>query len=64
MIFFGLRQSGLPGFKIADIFTDAKILLMAKEYVENELQFRTFEEFYSLFEKENASLVDFHAICL
>ncbi|MBQ8262609.1 MAG: ATP-dependent DNA helicase RecG [Lachnospiraceae bacterium] len=62
--FFGLRQSGLPGFKIADIFTDAKILLMAKEYVENELQFRTFEEFYSLFEKENASLVDFHAICL
>lgn len=65
--FFGLRQSGLPGFKIADVYTDANILKAAK---------KTLDEMYKvapgkidiinnrLYQKENASYIDFHVVCL
>ena len=47
--FFGYKQAGLPQFKMADIFTDADILKIANEVVQNyDLSFQ----------------VDFNSICL
>ncbi len=46
--FFGIRQSGLPGFQLADIYSDAEILMQAKNYLS----------------KENLCDIDFTPICL
>lgn len=59
--FFGLRQSGLPMFKIADIYTDSKILANAKDAIE---MFDNISELENIVDKENTSFIDFHLICL
>ncbi len=65
--FFGLRQSGLPYFKIADIYTDALLLKETKQSlerimaadVENMQKLRT-----ALRDREEMTYSDFHGICL
>ena len=65
--FFGLRQSGLPYFKIADIYTDAELLKRVKRIVcemittgsESLANLRQ-----ALYEKEEMDYIDFHGICL
>ncbi|MBR1472295.1 MAG: ATP-dependent DNA helicase RecG [Lachnospiraceae bacterium] len=65
--FFGLRQSGLPYFKIADIYTDAELLKRVKAVVEricrNEPE-RVRELREELKAREQMDYVDFHGICL
>ena len=65
--FFGLRQSGMPDFAIADIFTDSKELMDAKEV--REILKRDYHEEMeqiqkALISKENFTYIDFHSICL
>ncbi|MCR5208703.1 MAG: ATP-dependent DNA helicase RecG [Lachnospiraceae bacterium] len=65
--FFGLRQSGLPYFKIADIYTDAELLKRTGSILEqilagSEDSLDRLKE--ALRVKENLSYVDFHGICL
>ncbi|OQA25474.1 MAG: ATP-dependent DNA helicase RecG [Firmicutes bacterium ADurb.Bin354] len=65
--FFGLRQSGLPYFKIADIYTDAELLKKTGSILEQILagsadSLDRLKE--ALRVKENLSYVDFHGICL
>ena len=65
--FFGLRQSGLPYFKIADIYTDAELLKKTGSILEQILagsadSMDRLKE--ALRVKENLSYVDFHGICL
>lgn len=65
--FFGLKQSGMPDFAIADIFTDSKELMDAKEV--REILKRDYHEEMeqiqkALISKENFTYIDFHSICL
>ena len=65
--FFGLRQSGLPYFKIADIYTDADLLKRVKPIVqkicrEDSESLRNLRA--ALIEKEEMDYIDFHGICL
>ncbi|MBQ9866463.1 MAG: ATP-dependent DNA helicase RecG [Lachnospiraceae bacterium] len=66
--FFGLRQSGLPYFKIADIYTDAELLKETKQTVEEVLRNdpgRTIPALMAAIrERESLSYIDFHGICL
>ncbi len=66
--FFGLRQSGLPYFKIADIYTDAELLKETKQTVEEVLRDdpgRTIPALMAAIrERESLSYIDFHGICL
>ena len=65
--FFGLRQSGMPYFKIADIYTDALLLKETKQSLErimaadpeNMLRLKA-----ALREREEMTYSDFHGICL
>ena len=65
--FFGLRQSGLPYFKIADIYTDAELLKRVKRIV-GEMITTGSESLanlrQALYEKEEMDYIDFHGICL
>ena len=65
--FFGLRQSGLPQFQVADIYTDAMLLKRSREILdlmEQEMP-ELFEKLYDVFlKKETMSFIDFHTICL
>ena len=65
--FFGLRQSGLPYFKIADIYTDADLLKRVKPIVQKICRedcesLRNLRA--ALIEKEEMDYIDFHGICL
>ncbi len=65
--FFGYRQSGDLSFQIADIFTDADVMMRAKEVFEKE-SVRSPESFSHLKkyldENVNFTYVDFHGVCL
>ncbi len=65
--FFGLRQSGLPYFKIADIYTDAEVLKRVKQILtdmirDNNEHLANLKQ--ALFAKEEMDYIDFHGICL
>ena len=65
--FFGLRQSGLPYFKIADIYEDAELLKRTRSVLEHILNddpeaLNDLKE--ALKQKEDLSFTDFHGICL
>ncbi|MBP5194601.1 MAG: ATP-dependent DNA helicase RecG, partial [Lachnospiraceae bacterium] len=65
--FFGLRQSGLPYFKIADIYEDAELLKRTRSVLEHILNddpeaLNDLKE--ALKQKEDLSFKDFHGICL
>ena len=65
--FFGLRQSGLPYFKIADIYEDAELLKRTRSVLEHILNddpeaLNDLKE--ALRQKEDLSFTDFHGICL
>jgi ATP-dependent DNA helicase RecG len=65
--FFGLRQSGLPYFKIADIYEDATLLKRTRSVLEHILNddpeaLNDLKE--ALRQKEDLSFTDFHGICL
>lgn len=65
--FFGLRQTGLLQFRVADIFTDAMILKRSKEILELIVQEKAedFEKLYKIFmEREEMNFIDLHAVCL
>ncbi len=65
--FFGLRQSGLPYFKIADIYTDATLLKETKQSLERIISSGSADLGrlkQALSEKEEMSYSDFHGICL
>lgn len=65
--FFGLRQSGLPMFEIADIFTDAEILKQSRqvlEHMESEMPADLQKINDVLIQNDSMSFIDFHAICL
>ena len=65
--FFGLRQSGLPQFQVADIYTDAMLLKRSREILDlmEQKMPELFEKLYDVFlKKETMSFIDFHTICL
>lgn len=65
--FFGLRQSGLPYFKIADIYTDAEVLKRVKQILQEMIRedsARLADLRQALKEKEEMDYIDFHGICL
>lgn len=65
--FFGLRQSGMPGFKIADIYEDSDMLKLAKNVLENQTAFHKDEIgqwFDKLQENTGMNYVNFHQINL
>ena len=65
--FFGLRQSGLPYFKIADIYTDAEVLKRVKQILTEMIREGSgqLEDLRAaLNEKEEMDYIDFHGICL
>ena len=65
--FFGLRQSGLPYFKIAYIYTDAQLLKETKQSLERIMSSdpESLEKLKAaLKEKEEMTYSDFHGICL
>lgn len=65
--FFGLRQSGLPGFRIADIYSDSIILEQVKSILERQSRLEA-DKLKLLFEKistrEGYDFMDLHDICL
>ncbi|MGN0346780.1 MAG: ATP-dependent DNA helicase RecG [Lachnospiraceae bacterium] len=65
--FFGLRQSGMPGFEIADIYEDAAMLKFAKNVLDNQTNCHK-DEIEQWLDKlqQNAGMkyVDFHQINL
>ncbi len=65
--FFGLRQSGMPYFKIADIYTDAQLLTDTRSILETVLKKypECLEQIKSVLKDRNdMSYSDFHGICL
>ena len=65
--FFGFRQSGLPYFKIADIYTDATLLKETRQSLDRIISsgstdLKRLKQ--ALAEKEEMSYSDFHGICL
>lgn len=65
--FFGYRQSGMPGFQIADIYSDSIILERVKNIIEKQLRQEPDElkELYSqILDRPYYHFMNLHDVCL
>lgn len=62
--FFGYKQSGIPMFKIGDIYTDSEVLKIAKEVCDKRQDYLMRKIRSDSLENPAFSFIDFHFICL
>lgn len=63
--FFGIKQSGLPEFKVADIYTDSEVLTLAKDISLQLINGGETDKYNEIVAAmDAASIIDFHAVCL
>ena len=64
--FFGLRQSGTPMFRIADIYTDAQLLAETKQSLLkiSREKAESFRKIISALKEHDLTYSEFHGICL
>ncbi len=62
--FFGYKQSGIPMFKIGDIYTDSEVLKIAKEVCDKKQDYLMHKIRSDSLENPAFSFIDFHFICL
>ncbi len=64
--FFGLRQSGTPMFRIADIYTDAQLLTETKQSIQtlSRDKDQSFRKLRDILKERDLTYSEFHGICL